>query len=196
MRALCDEHDVLLIADEIATGFGRTGRMFACEHAGISPDILCVGKALTGGTISLAATLASGAVCDGIARGAPGVFMPGPTFMGNPLACAAAGASLDLLAAEPWRARVERIEAGLAAGLAPCRALPAVADVRVLGGIGVVELREPVDMAVVQPAFVDAGVWIRPFGRLVYTMPPYGIEPAQLDRITGAICEVVAATTR
>jgi adenosylmethionine-8-amino-7-oxononanoate aminotransferase len=193
VRALCDEHDVLLIADEIATGFGRTGRMFACEHAGVTPDLLCVGKALTGGTMSLAATLASAAVCDAIARGEPGVFMHGPTFMGNPLACAAALASLDLLASEPWRDRVAAIEQGLAAGLAPCRALPAVADVRVLGAIGVVELREPVDMAVVQPAFVEAGVWIRPFGRLVYTMPPYVVEPAQLEHLTRAICSVVGS---
>jgi adenosylmethionine-8-amino-7-oxononanoate aminotransferase len=194
VRTLCDECDVLLIADEIATGFGRTGRMFACEHAGIAPDLLCVGKALTGGTLSLAATLANGAICEAIAGGEPGAFMHGPTFMGNPLACAAANASLDLLAAEPWRDRVARIEAALAEGLAPARALRAVADVRVLGAIGVVELHEPVDMAVVQPAFVDAGVWIRPFGRLVYTMPPYISEPAELERITRAICEVIEKT--
>jgi adenosylmethionine-8-amino-7-oxononanoate aminotransferase len=196
VRALCDECDVLLIADEIATGFGRTGRMFACEHAGVSPDLLCVGKALTGGTLSLAATLASGTIADAIARGEPGVFMHGPTFMGNPLACAAAGASLDLLAREPWRERVVDIAAQLEAGLAPARALRGVADVRVLGAIGVVELREPVDMAVVQPAFVAAGVWIRPFGRLVYTMPPYVAEPAQIAQITHAICKVIEATAR
>jgi adenosylmethionine-8-amino-7-oxononanoate aminotransferase len=193
VRALCDEHDLLLIADEIATGFGRTGRMFACEHAGIAPDLLCVGKALTGGTLSLAATLASGAVCDALGRGEPGVFMHGPTFMGNPLACAAAGASLELLADGAWRGQVARIEAQLAEQLAPCRALPQVADVRVLGAIGVVELREPVDMAVVQPAFVDAGVWIRPFGRLVYTMPPYGIDASDLARVAGAIHHVIDA---
>jgi adenosylmethionine-8-amino-7-oxononanoate aminotransferase len=187
---------VLLIADEIATGFGRTGRMFACEHAGVSPDLLCVGKALTGGTLSLAAALASRGIADAIARGEPGVFMHGPTFMGNPLACAAAGASLDLLAREPWRERVALIAKQLEAGLAPARALRGVADVRVLGAIGVVELHEPVDMAVVQPAFVAAGVWIRPFGRLVYTMPPYVVEPAQLERITRAICEVIEAMAR
>jgi adenosylmethionine-8-amino-7-oxononanoate aminotransferase len=165
--------------------------MFACEHADVAPDLLCVGKAMTGGTLSLAATLASSAVCAEIARGEPGVFMHGPTFMGNPLACAAAGASLDLLEREPWRDRVARISAGLGAGLAPARALPGVADVRVLGAIGVVELEQPVDMARIQPAFVEAGVWIRPFGRLVYTMPPYVIEPAQLERVTRAICEVI-----
>ena len=196
VRELCDENRVLLIADEIATGFGRTGSMFACEHAGVTPDLLCVGKALTGGTLSLAATLASTAIADAIAGGEPGVFMHGPTFMGNPLACAAAGASLDLLAREPWRERVARIERELAAGLAPARKLRGVADVRVLGAIGVVELDSPVDMAVVQPAFVDAGVWIRPFGKLVYTMPPYIATTAQVAHITGAICEVIEATAR
>ncbi len=193
VRELCDESGVLLIADEIATGFGRTGPLFACEHAEISPDILCVGKALTGGTMTLAATLASGAVCDALAEGDPGVFMHGPTFMGNPLACAAANASLDLLEEGKWKAQVAAIGEQLAIELAPCRALPAVADVRVLGAIGVVELNEPVDMAVVQPAFVARGVWIRPFGKLVYTMPPYVIESADLSQITNAIREVVAS---
>jgi adenosylmethionine-8-amino-7-oxononanoate aminotransferase len=192
VRALCDEMDVLLIADEIATGFGRSGRLFACEHAGIAPDILCVGKALTGGSMSLAATLASETVCDALGRGEPGVFMHGPTFMGNPLACAAAGASLDLLDEGRWPAQVRAIEAQLASELEPCRSLPAVADVRVLGAIGVVELHEPVDMAVVQPAFVERGAWIRPFGALVYTMPPYVIEPDDLRLVTRAIHEVVA----
>jgi adenosylmethionine-8-amino-7-oxononanoate aminotransferase len=195
VRALCDETGALLVADEIATGFGRTGRMFACEHASVRPDVLCVGKALTGGTLTLAATLASAEICEALAQGEPGVFMHGPTFMGNPLACAAAGASLDLLEREPWRERVAAIEEQLGLGLEPCRDLPRVADVRVLGAIGVVELREPVDMAIVQPAFVEAGVWIRPFGRLVYTMPPYVTGSDDLSRITDAIHDVVTRHT-
>jgi len=192
VRALCDEADVLLIADEIATGFGRTGRLFACEHAGISPDILCVGKALTGGTMTLAATLASGAVSSALGEGDPGVFMHGPTFMGNALACAAANASLDLLEEGRWPSQVAAIGEQLAVELEPCRAFPAVADVRVLGAIGVVELHKPVDMAVVQPAFVEEGVWIRPFGELVYTMPPFVIDSTDLSAITQGIRQVVS----
>ena len=192
VRALCDEADVLLIADEIATGFGRTGRLFACEHAGISPDILCVGKALTGGTMTLAATLASGAVSSALGEGDPGVFMHGPTFMGNALACAAANASLDLLEEGRWPSQVAAIGEQLAVELEPCRAFPAVADVRVLGAIGVVELHKPVDMAVVQPAFVEEGVWIRPFGELVYTMPPFVIDSTDLSAITQGIRRVVS----
>ena len=191
LRALCDEHDVLLIFDEIATGFGRTGELFGATHAGVSPDIMCLGKAMTGGTLTLAATLANGRIVEAIASGEPGALMHGPTFMGNPLACAAAGASLDLLEREPWQARVRAIAASLRAGLEPCRALPGVADVRVLGAIGVVELEQAVDMAVVQPAFVERGVWIRPFGQLVYTMPPFVTGEAELEKITAAITEVV-----
>ncbi|MFP6654464.1 MAG: adenosylmethionine--8-amino-7-oxononanoate transaminase [Myxococcota bacterium] len=193
VRALCDEFGVLLIADEIATGFGRTGRLFACEYAGISPDILCVGKALTGGTMSLAATLVSREVSQSLGENSPGVFMHGPTFMGNALACAAANASLSLLEQGHWRSQVDAIGDQLRSGLESCRALSAVADVRVLGAIGVVELHEPVDMAFVQPAFVEQGVWLRPFGKLVYTMPPYIIDPADLSCVTDAIYEVVSS---
>ena len=190
-RELCDQHGVLLILDEIATGFGRTGKLFACHHADVTPDILCVGKALSGGFMSLAATLTTAAISQTFAQGEAGVFMHGPTFMGNPLACAVSLENLKLLASYDWQAAVETIETGLKQGLEPCRTMTAVKDVRVLGAIGVVELHQPVDLQKVQPLFVAHGVWLRPFGRLVYTMPPYIIQPEQLETLTSAICSVV-----
>ena len=191
-RRLCDEHGVLLIADEIATGFGRSGKLFAVEHADITPDILCLGKALTGGYLSLAAVLTTDEMANDIASGEPGVFMHGPTFMGNPLACAIAKASIDLLCANDWQQQVMQIEQGLRQGLAPAKRFAHVAEVRVLGAIGVVELTHPVDMPSVQPMFVERGVWVRPFGKLVYLMPPFVMSAGDLAQLTDALVDVVA----
>lgn len=195
VRELCDKNDVLLIADEVATGFGRTGKLFACEHANISPDIMCLGKGLTGGYIGLAATLANDKVSDGIAQGKSGAFMHGPTFMGNPLACAVALASTELLLNSDWQAKVAHMEAFMKAELEPCRELSLVADVRVLGAIGVVELHEPLPIEDIQAKFVKEGVWIRPLGKLIYLMPSYVISDTELRQLTRAIYSVLAAET-
>lgn len=192
LRDCCDEHGLLLIADEIATGFGRSGALFACQHAGVAPDLMCVGKALTGGYLSLAATLCTAEIAQAISGGPGGALMHGPTFMANPLACAAALASLELLDAG-WRADVRRIERGLARGLAGARNLGCVADVRVLGAIGVIELRQAVDLALARDVAVERGVWLRPFRELIYTMPPYVIGEDELAALTDAMLAVAVA---
>lgn len=193
IRRLCDRFGILLIADEIATGFGRTGRLFACQHAGVVPDILCLGKALTGGYLSLAATLTTENIGHAISAGAAGCFMHGPTFMGNPLACSIASASIDLLLESDYETTVRRIETQLKNGLERCTNFPGVADVRVLGAIGVIEMEQRIDMRTAQEKLMQQGIWLRPFGHLLYTMPPYIIDSAQLDRLTEGICQVVAS---
>jgi adenosylmethionine-8-amino-7-oxononanoate aminotransferase len=191
VRELCDDYDVLLIVDEIATGFGRTGKLFGCEWADITPDILCLGKAMTGGYMTLAATLCTSKISDGICNGEAGVFMHGPTFMGNPLACSVANASIDLLLSTNWQARISDIEQQLKSGLAPAKDFDNVIDVRCLGAVGVIETKKPVDVAQIQKQFVAEGIWVRPFGSRVYIMPPYIISKSDLETLMTGMLNVV-----
>jgi adenosylmethionine---8-amino-7-oxononanoate aminotransferase len=190
LREICSRYQVLLVFDEIATGFGRTGELFAADHAGVSPDIMCVGKALTGGYVTLAGTLCTQQIAHTISSGEPGALMHGPTFMASPLACAVAVASIEVLLGQDWRSRVREIGAGLRKGLEPARSLAGVADVRVCGAIGVIEMDRPVDLAAATPAALDQGIWLRPFRNLVYAMPPYICSAAEITQITGAMVAV------
>ncbi|QEI12539.1 adenosylmethionine--8-amino-7-oxononanoate transaminase [Cellvibrio japonicus] len=192
VKQLCDQHQILLIADEIATGFGRTGKLFACEHASISPDIMCIGKALSGGYITLAATLCNDRVSSGICQGDYSALMHGPTYMANPLACAVANASIDLLMKSDWQQKVKRISEQLHHELMPCREFSYVKDVRVLGAIGVVELEKPFNTHELTQAFVAQGVWVRPMGQVIYLMPPFIINPEELSKLTAAVAKVIA----
>ncbi len=194
LRQVCDEFEVLLIFDEIATGFGRTGELFAYKHTNIVPDIICMGKALTAGYMTMAATMTTREIAETIQSGEPGVFMHGPTFMGNPLACSVACASLDLLVDNDWQANVKRIEKALKENLSPCQQLESVQEVRVLGAIGVVEMKQPVDMVKIQPAFVAHGIWVRPFGKLVYVMPAYIMSNEQISTLGAQIYKVLSTS--
>ena len=191
VRALCDKYNILLVADEIATGFGRSGKLFACEHSSVSPDIMCLGKAITGGYMSFAATLCNAEIAEVISSGEPGVFMHGPTFMGNPLACVVANANIQLLQSYDWQAKVHEIETQLHDELTELNDMDSVKDVRVLGAIGVVEMKKAVDLKLIQEEVIKHGIWIRPFNNLIYIMPPYIINKTELSTLTNGIKELI-----